>query len=85
MHVFLSIKLNIVVDKVDYIVELSKIESKRESMNGKCGLYSNIALLCLYYESPHLLLSSSFLLYIPNTCAGINVTCFVFLMLFAFI
>ena len=30
MHVFLSVELNVAVDKVDYIVELSKIESKRE-------------------------------------------------------
>lgn len=37
MHVFLSVELNVAVDRVDYIVELSKIESKRNSMNGKCG------------------------------------------------
>lgn len=30
MHVFLSVELNVAVDKVDYIVELSKIESKKE-------------------------------------------------------
>lgn len=30
MHVFLSVELYVAVDKADYIVDLSKLESKRE-------------------------------------------------------
>jgi hypothetical protein len=75
VHVFLSVELNVAVDKGDYIVELSKIESKREY-----EWEVRVCIQILHYDVCIMRVLTFFynlfyLFYVPYSCAGINVTC----------